>query len=291
MFGFLKFAQITKNPLKKLINYGSYLLVEFLHWQRYRKLLNHFRTETLKLPPLPYLGRRFRRKTPANVSRIPVLYGFSSHVIPKPRDWPHWAYVTGFWFIDQASEYEPPIELEDFLGRKQLPLCFGFGSMTMPNPEYLTHYIVEALKKTHQGGIILSGWGDVGRTVNVKDSLRVFVIKEVPHDWLFPQVPAVVHHGGASTTAAVLRAGTPSVTVPFFADQPVWGEKLTRLGVSPAPIPYHKVSEKTLAAAIEIVLGDEVMQKKAQELGQKIRGEDGVANAVEAFHRHLGLIG
>ncbi|MEH1833501.1 MAG: glycosyltransferase [Nostoc sp.] len=290
MFGFLRFAQIAKNPLKKVINYGSYLLVEFLHWQRYRPLLNHFRTETLKLPPLPYLGRRFRQKTPANVSQIPVLYGFSSHVIPKPDDWPHWAYVTGFWFIDQASEYEPPLELEDFLGRKQLPLCFGFGSMTMPNPEYLTHYIVEALKKTHLGGIILSGWGDVGRTVNIKDSLRVFVIKEVPHDWLFPQVSAVVHHGGASTTAAVLRAGIPSVTVPFFADQPVWGEKLTRLGVSPQPILYKKVSEETLAEAIKVVLGDEKMRSKAQELGEKIRGEDGVANAIEAFHRHLGLI-
>ncbi|MEH2289359.1 glycosyltransferase [Nostoc sp.] len=290
MFGFLRFGQITKNPLKKAINYGSYLLIEFLYWQRYRKLLNHFRTETLKLPPLPYLGRRFRQKTPANVSRIPVLYGFSSHVIPKPKDWPHWTYVTGFWFIDQASEYEPPLELEDFLGRKQLPLCFGFGSMTMANPEYLTHYIVEALKKTHQGGIILSGWGDVGRTVNIKDSLRVFVIKEVPHDWLFPQVPAVVHHGGASTTAAVLRAGIPSVTVPFFADQPVWGEKLTRLGVSPAPIPYKKLSQEALAEAIEVVLGNEVMKKKAQELGQKLRGEDGVTNAVEAFHRYLGLI-
>jgi UDP:flavonoid glycosyltransferase YjiC (YdhE family) len=116
------------------------------------------------------------------------------------------------------------------------------------------------------------------------------MIKEVPHDWLFPQVPAVVHHGGASTTAAVLRAGTPSVTVPFFADQPIWGEKLTRLGVSPQPIPYQKVSEETLATAIEIVLGDEVMRSKAQELGEKIRGEDGVANAVEAFHRHLGLL-
>ncbi|MEH1812463.1 MAG: hypothetical protein V7K26_17530 [Nostoc sp.] len=73
--------------------------------------------------------------------------------------------LTGFWFIDQASKYEPPLELEDFLGKKQLPLCFGFGSMTMPNPEYLTHYIVEALKKTRQGGIILSGWGKVGRTL------------------------------------------------------------------------------------------------------------------------------
>ncbi|MBW4566067.1 MAG: hypothetical protein KME32_34335 [Mojavia pulchra JT2-VF2] len=120
--------------------------------------------------------------------------------------------MTGFWFIDRADEYEDeaPDELLDFLGRKQAPLCFGFGSMTMPNPEYLTHYIVEALKKTRQGGIILSGWGRVGRTVNPKDSLRVFTISDVPHDWLLPQVSAMVHHGGASTTAAVLRAGIPN---------------------------------------------------------------------------------
>jgi sterol 3beta-glucosyltransferase len=293
MFGFLRFARTTKNPLKKVINYASYFVAEFLYWQRYRKLLNEFRTKTLKLPPLPYFGSRFRPKTPANVARIPVLYGFSSHVIPRPRDWPAWASVTGFWFIDRADEYEDeaPDELLDFLGRKQAPLCFGFSSMTMPNPEYLTYYIVEALKKTRQGGIILSGWGNVGKIVNIKDSLRVFAMSDVPHDWLLPQVKAMVHHGGAGTTAAVLKAGIPSIVLPFFADQPVWGKKLAQLGVSPAPIPYKEVSEKTLAAAIEAVLGNEGMQFKAQELGEKIRGEDGVANAVEAFHRYLGLMG
>ncbi|WP_242048548.1 MULTISPECIES: glycosyltransferase [Nostocaceae] len=293
MFPFLKFARPTKNLLKKIINYTSYFIAEFLYWQKHRKLLNEFRTETLKLPPLPFLGSRFRRKTPANVSRIPVLYGFSSHVIPRPTDCPEWASVTGFWFIDCADEYEDeaPNELWDFLGFKQAPLCFGFGSMTMPNPEYLTYYIVEALKKTHQGGIILSGWGQVGKIVNPKDSMRVFVIPDVPHDWLLPQVKAMGHHGGAGTTAAVLKAGIPSIVVPFVADQPMWGEMLMRLGLSPKPIPYKEVSEKTLAAAIEAVLGDEGMQLKAQELGEKIRAEDGVANAVEAFHRHLGLMG
>ncbi len=288
-FGFLRFARTTKNPLKKVINYASYLIVELLYWQRHREQINQFRTETLKLPPLPYLGRRFRGRTPANVARIPVLYGFSSHVIPRPKDWSAWVHVTGYWFIDQADSYEPPVELEEFLGLKVKPLGFGFGSMTMPNPEYLTYYIVEALKKTQQGGVILSGWGKVGRIINPKDSLRVVAVKDVPHDWLFPQVKAMVHHGGASTTAAVLGAGIPSIVVPFFADQPIWGERLTRLGVSPAPIPYKKISEKTLAEAIKVVLGDEVMQKKAQDLGEKIRGEDGVANAVEAFHRHLGI--
>ncbi|BAY42043.1 putative glycosyl transferase, family 28 (plasmid) [Nostoc sp. NIES-2111] len=292
-FRCLRFAQSTKNPLKKVINYASYFIAELVYWQRYRRLINQFRTETLQLPPLPYLGKRFRKKAPANVARIPVLYGFSSHVIPRPDDWPGWVHVTGYWFIDIGETYEDeaPDKLLDFLGFKVKPLCIGFGSMTMPNPEYLTYYIVEALKKTHQGGVILSGWGNLGNIVNVKDSMRVCVVKDVPHDWLLPQVSAMIHHGGASTTAATLRAGIPSIVVPFFADQPVWGELLMRLGVSPAPIPYKKVTEDTLAAAIKVMLGDEAMRLKAQELGEKIRNEDGVANAVEAFNRHLGLIG
>lgn len=293
MFPFLRFARTTNNPFKKVINYASYFIAEFLYWQRYRKLINQFRSETLQLPPLPYLGKRFRKKPPANVARIPALYGFSSHVIPRPKDWPQWVYVTGYWFIDLAEKYdeEASDELLDFLGFKVKPLCIGFGSMTMPNPEYFTYYIVQALKKAHQGGVILSGWGNVGRIVNAKDSMRVCVVKDVPHDWLFPHVSAVIHHGGASTTAAVLRAGIPSLIVPFFADQPIWGELLMRLGVSPKPIPYKEVSEDTLAAGIKVMLDDEVMLSKAQELGEKIRSEDGVANAVEAFHRHLGLIG
>ncbi|WP_339394291.1 glycosyltransferase [Nostoc sp. UHCC 0870] len=290
MFPFLRFARTTNNPLKKVINYASYFVAEFLYWQRYRKLINTYRTQILQLPPLPYLGKRFRKKPPANVAKIPALYGFSTNVIPRPKDWASGVYVTGYWFIDLASTYEPPEELVDCLGQKLTPVCFGFGSMTMQRPEYLTYFIVEALKKVRQRGILLSGWGNVGRIVNVKDSLRVFVIDEVPHDWLFPQVSAVVHHGGASTTAAVLRAGIPSVIVPFFADQPIWGEKLMRLGISTAPIPYKKVSEETLAAAIKVVLGDEVMRSKAQELGEKIRKEEGVAIAVEVIHRHLGLI-
>ncbi|WGV29114.1 glycosyltransferase [Halotia branconii] len=170
MFPFLRFARTTNNPLKKVINYASYLLVEFLYWQKYREQINQFRTETLKLPPLPYMGRRLRRNSPANVSRVPVLYGFSSHVIPRPKDWPAWVYVTGYWFIDLAEKYEDeaPDELLDFLGFKVKPLCFGFGSMTMPNPEYLTYYIYcGSFKENTSGrGYIVrlgKGWQDSQR--------------------------------------------------------------------------------------------------------------------------------
>lgn len=290
MFPLLQFNQIASNPLSRAINYASYFLVQFLYWQRYKHLLNNFRTQTLKLPPLPFLGSLWRKNTPKNLSQIPVLHGYSSHVIPKPKDWPDWAYVTGYWFLEQADTYAPPEELKEFLEQKPTPIYIGFGSMTMQDPDTVTNLILKALEKTRQRGIILSGWGKLGKTDEVKDSLRALVINSVPHDWLLPQVLATVHHGGAGTTAAALRAGIPAIIVPFFADQPTWGEKVAQLGVSPAPIPFKKLSDEALAEAIQVVLGDSVMHSKAKELGEKIRSEDGVANAVEAFHRHLGLI-
>lgn len=291
MFPLLQFTQIANNQLSRVINYASYFLVEFLYWHRYKHLINRFRTQTLKLPPLPFLGSRLRKKTPKNLSQIPVLHGYSSHIIPRPKDWPEWAYVTGYWFIDQAQTYEPPQELKEFLAQKPTPISLGFGSMAMQDPQRVTNLILGALEKTGQRGIILSGWGKVGTTDKIKDSSRALVINSVPHDWLFPQVSATVHHGGAGTTAAALRAGIPTIIVPFFADQPTWGEKVVQLGVSPASIPYKELSEEALAAAIEVALKDSVMRSQAKELGEKIRSENGVANAVEVIHRHLGLIG
>ena len=100
---------------------------------------------------------------------------------------------------------------------------------------------------------------------------------------------AVVHHGGAGTTAAGLRAGVPSVVVPFFGDQPLWAERLVELGVSPPPIPYKELSAQRLAAAIQAAVSDKTMQQQAFALGESIRKENGVANAVEAFEGHLLL--
>ncbi|MBD2436366.1 glycosyltransferase family 1 protein [Nostoc sp. FACHB-110] len=290
MFPYLNFNQIANNPLSRVINYTTYLLLEFLYWQRYKHLINRFRTQTLKLPSLSFLGTIGRNDTPKNLLKIPVLHGYSSHVIPRPNDWPEWVYLTGYWFIDQADDYTPCEELREFLRQKPTPISIGFGSMAMRNPEKVTNSILKALEKTHQRGIILSGWGNVGTTDEVKDSSRAFVINSVPHDWLLPQVLANVHHGGAGTSAAVLRAAIPSIVMPFFADQPIWAEKLAQLGVTPQPIPFKEFSEEALAAAIEIALNDSRMRSQAKELGEKIRSEDGVANAVDIIHRHLGLI-
>jgi UDP:flavonoid glycosyltransferase YjiC (YdhE family) len=285
-FAFVKPHKASKNPFAGILNYASYLLVEFLFWQRYRETINRFRKETLDLPPLPFGGARFRRKPPSNLSPLPVLYGFSPSVIPKPIDWSDRLHIIGYWFLDQMKDYQPPKELIDFINDGSPPIYIGFGSMTPRNPQRLTQVVLEALNRTGQRGILLSGWAGLGK-VDLPES--VFLCDSVPHDWLFPRMAAVVHHGGASTTAEGLRAGVPSIVVPFFGDQPLWGQRVADLGVGPSPIPYKELSVEGLAAAIQQAVSDEAMRDRAIAIGQKIRAEDGIANAIEAFDRHLSL--
>jgi UDP:flavonoid glycosyltransferase YjiC (YdhE family) len=114
---------------------------------------------------------------------------------------------------------------------------------------------------------------------------NVLMLDSVPHDWLFPRVAAVVHHGGIGTTAAGLRAGVPATIVPFFADQPFWGKQLARAGVGTEPIPRKKLSAEGLAAALRQLTGDQQMQQRASEMGKRVRAEDGVGQAVQIINR------
>ena len=283
-FPFLQSSKAVKKPWSGLLNYGSYLLIDFLFWQKNRKAINRFRKEILELPPLPFLGNQFRRKQPKNLSPLPFLYGFSPLVIPKPLDWSDWLNVTGYWFLDSSVHYQPPKELLDFINNGSAPVCIGFGSMAFGNTSNVAQVLLEALERSQQRGILLSGWAGIS---NAKKSDNVFIIDSVPHDWLFPRMAAVVHHGGAGTTAAGIRAGVPSVVVPFFADQPFWAERLVELGVSPPPIPFKELSAQRLAAAIQVAVSDKNMQQQAFALGESVRKENGVANAVEAFQSHF----
>jgi len=131
---------------------------------------------------------------------------------------------------------------------------------------------------------LLTGWGGITKA-DLPDS--VFKLESIPHNWLFPQMAAVVHHGGAGTTAAGLRAGVPAIVIPFFADQPFWGRQLAHLGVGAEPIPKKKLAVDNLAKAIQSVVSDRPMQNRAAILGQSIRVEQGVKQAVEIFHQTL----
>jgi sterol 3beta-glucosyltransferase len=242
--------------------------------------INRWRSEVLDLPPVSPAELRRRMLG----GEWPMLAGYSPSVFPPPPDWPSWIHVTGYWFLDAEPTWQPPPGLLDFLQSGPPPVYIGFGSMAGRNPEQRTEIALKALECSGQRGVLLTGWGGLN-TGSLPDT--VFAIDSAPHDWLFPQMAAVVHHGGAGTTAAALRAGTPSLVVPFFGDQPFWGRRVAELGVGPSPIPQKQLSAERLTAAIRTAAGDEAMRRRAHQLSQRIQAEDGIGQAVETFHACL----
>lgn len=287
-FPFLSFSEDPNtNLLKGWLNYGSYFLVELVSTWQSRTLINSVRREW-SLAALPALGARFRLHKPRYLSPLPILYGVSPSIFSQPKDWNGSIYVTGTWFLDRGEEYEPPAALTQFLEAEETPICIGFGSMTDSSSEILTNVVLEAISVSKQRAIILSGWGGLGKIeLAHQRKQQVFVIDSVPHSWLFSRVKAVVHHGGSGTTAAVCRAGLPSVVVPYFADQSGWGERLHQLGVGPQPIPRKQLSVESLAKAIAIVTSDQAIQQKSAQLGLSIRSENGIDQAVAIIEQYL----
>jgi len=217
---------------------------------------------------------------------VPTLYSYSSSVVPKPPDWGEHIHVTGYWFLDHSSDWQPSADLVNFLEAGPPPVYIGFGSMTNRAPEATAKIVLEALKRSGQRGLIATGWGGL-KSADLPDG--VFKLESVPHDWLFPRVAAVVHHGGAGTTAAGLRVGVPSVLVPHFGDQPFWARQVVRLGVGPKAIPRKRMTAEKLGAAIATAVTDENIQARAAALGERIRTEDGVEKAIEVVERGLAM--
>ncbi|KAI9131466.1 glycosyltransferase [Acaryochloris sp. CCMEE 5410] len=283
-YPFLKFADSSQGKLASYFNVFTFRLVEFLSWQKSRLLMNQFRQEVLQLPPISRMGTRYRRSHPPHLSPLPVLNCYSQAVLPPPSDWPSHVHQGSYLFLDNSTPYTPSPELQAFLQADPKPFYIGFGSMMACNPEIIVDTIVTTLRRTGQRAIFCTGWGGF-TTSEVPDFL--YVTQEVPHDWLLPQVTAAIHHGGSGTTAATLRAGTPSIVVPFFADQPAWGKRLEQLGVGTAPLPFAELTAETLADRIQTILDTPSMQHKAQDLSRQIQSEDGVAMAIEVIEHYL----
>jgi sterol 3beta-glucosyltransferase len=253
----------------------TYTLSVKLAWAQYRGIINPWRQSTLGLPPAP---RSFDEMKLPNGDPVPTMYPYSEYVVPRPADWPASTVATGYWFLDRLDEWQPPDDLGAFLEAGPPPVYVGFGSMAGRDPAKKAQAAIGALGEVGQRGIIATGWGGL-RAEELPPT--VFSIEAAPHDWLFRRVAAVVHHGGAGTTAASLRAGVPTIICLFFGDQPFWGRRVAALGVGPNPIPQKKLNTLNLAAAIEQAISDNKMGQRAAALGKKIEAEDGVARAIE----------
>ncbi|KAL9233480.1 hypothetical protein vseg_008476 [Gypsophila vaccaria] len=256
----------------------SYQVVDVMIWLGIRDMINEFRKKKLKLRPVTYLSPHH------SLPDTPYGYIWSPHLVPKPKDWGPKIDVVGFCYLDLATNYKPPQDLVDWLEKGQQPIYIGFGSLPVQEPEKMTKTIVQALELTKQRGIINKGWGGLGNLEEPKEF--VYLLDNVPHDWLFLQCAAVVHHGGAGTTAAGLKAACPTTIVPFFGDQPFWGERVHAKGVGPSPIPIEDFCLEKLVSAIHFMQDPKVKQR-AVELAKELEDEDGVTGTVNAFYKQF----
>lgn len=261
----------------------------------YRRLTHKLVTQVFRRGG-DLLYRRARREDPSlpplsewpfdavGPSRPPILFAFSPHVIPPPREWRGLARVTGYWPLAAAPDWSPPIELERFLDHGDPPVYVGLGSGGSARAGAWASAAREALERVGVRGLL-----DVGEAGVPIDPLppSILVVRSLPHAWLFPRVAAVVHHGGAGTTGAGLTAGKPTLILPTASDQPFWGRRVHQLGVGPAPIPLRRLSVPRLAQALES-LGERDMRSAAARLGERIRTDDGVGEAVRIIAEMLG---
>lgn len=217
--------------------------------------------------------------------RPPTVYGYSPVVVPTPGDWPPDVHVTGYWTAPDDPTYEPPAALADFLAAGPPPVYVGFGSMPDRDSRGLAESALTAARRAGGRVVLLSGWSGLAAA----DHPDVIVVDDVSHRWLFPRVAAVVHHGGAGTTAAGLRAGRPTVVVPFFADQFFWGRRIAALGAGPAPIAREKLTTAALTDAVRDALRPP-RTAAATGLGARLAAEDGTGAGVAVLER-LGARG
>jgi sterol 3beta-glucosyltransferase len=203
---------------------------------------------------------------PSRVART-VLYGFSRHVVPAPVRPDR--ILAGYWTTNE-SEWSPPADLLEFVTSREEPIVsVGFGSMVSKNPERLADLVAKVAERAGCSVVLLSDSGGLSNSV----STRVHASPAIPHQWLFPRMNAVVHHGGAGTTGAGFLAGVPQIVIPFAVDQPFWASRVFDLGVGPRPIPRRKLTEEMLTRAINDALPHEAMKQRADTLGIQIRGE------------------
>ncbi|KAL2821330.1 hypothetical protein BDW59DRAFT_164212 [Aspergillus cavernicola] len=259
-------------------NYLSYGIVEWLTWQGLGDVINGWRAK-LDLEPVPATEGPMLAET----LKIPFTYCWSPALMAKPQDWPAHIDVCGFFFRD-APAYTPPESLDMFLRSGPRPMYIGFGSIVIDNPEQFTAIILEAVRSTGTRAVISRGWSKLGG----EPSDSIYYIDDCPHEWLFQHVSAVVHHGGAGTTACGLRNGRPTSIVPFFGDQPFWGNLIAASSSGPKPIPYREVTSDNLADAIRFCLKPETL-RAAQDIASRMQYESGVATAVDSFHRNLPI--
>jgi sterol 3beta-glucosyltransferase len=260
-------------PFRGTYNLLSYDLAHYLRWFFYVHQLNSLRKTHLNLAPLSPRGYLDL------LDRTPSITLVSPNVVLRPADWQDHHRLTGFLFYD--DDWRPPADLEAFIQAGEAPVYVGFGSMHDHHPNKTTRLILEALEHAHRRAVIYEGWANLG---NVKLPDTVYRLDYAPHSWLFPRMVAVVHHAGAGTSAAALRAGVPSVPIPHSGDQRFWARKLFQIGAGTKPLPRDRLTAVDLGERIASAVRDSQLRSRAADLAARICAEDTTGRTVSAIH-------
>ena len=253
----------------------------------YAGVINAWRRDRLNLPK----GRAFPPIGQSGRGLATRLCAVSPAVVPKPPDWDDTTHMTGYWMLDEGAEWRPDPALAAFLAAGPAPVYIGFGSMPSRDPERLAQATMHGAVRAGVRAILATGWGALA-TAEVPETIHV--IEGAPHDRLFPLTAAVVHHGGAGTTAASLHAGRPTLVCPMAVDQPFWGARIARLGCGPAALPLKRLTADSLAARLRDLTANTVYRDRARDLSATLEAEDGVGAAVsviENAHQTADRIG
>jgi sterol 3beta-glucosyltransferase len=265
-------------------NSASYVLFDNVLWTATSSIINKWRRETLKIgnTNMGHLAQ----------SKITFIYNFSPAVVPKPLDWSDSTVISGYWFLDNPDlDWTPPESLLEWMDKARAdgkPIVYvGFGSITVPRPNKVTSHIVKAVLKSDVRAIISKGWSarmSKSNEPEVEIPPECYQLDKVPHDWLFSRIDAALHHGGAGTTGASLRAGIPTLIKPWFGDQYFWASRVQKLGAG-LKVPSLRVSD--LADALTKATTSRIMKEKAASIGERIRSEDGVHMAIHTIDTYL----
>ena len=274
-------------PFKEAYNRWTHNLVGNIVWKIQRPLLREGWKKTFGDDSIIPRCEPLKRAKPGKYPPL-LLFGYSPEILPVPPDWQAYQHVTGYWHLPSPTNWQPSPQLADFLKAGKPPVYIGFGSMSNPKHQQLMQMLIKALRKVGRRGILL---GESGK-INAADlGNDIFAVDFVPYDWLFPQTATIVHHGGAGTVGAGLRAGVPSIITPFLPDQRFWGYQIHKNGLGPVPIRYEKLKVEKLSEAIKIATTNSEMKRKTKLVGEKMRRENGVLRAVELITEYGQRIG
>jgi sterol 3beta-glucosyltransferase len=285
--------------LPKMVNRPSYRAARYLTGAWCRRDIDGWRRDTLALSPRS--GRHDPLSPLSALDPVTALHSFSAHVVPRPADWPVTAEITGYWFLGAASDWTPPRRLAEFIDAGEPPVYIGFGSMPVDDPAKLAEAIITAVQRTGLRAVVSSLSPELRRLLpqgsqgQQGSQSKILMIRQAPHDWLFPRMAAIVHHGGAGTTGAAVMAGRPQVIWPFGIDQHFWSSRMISLGVAVRALPVRAMTGASLAQSLDRATNDQLISDLAVELGHRVRAEDGTGCAVSHLERivngHLAASG